>query len=140
MCLGHLHRELESGTFVFASGGQLNFAARVLDDLLTNGQAHADTILIVISGALHFTEHLKKLGELVFAQTTPFVDHLDVQVLVFEVIAGQYSDGFTMREFEGVFGQVDQDLLQPCLIAHQQLRHLQLLASLVAHRLDLVDT
>ena len=121
----HSHLKLECWALVLPLGAHFNVSITFLQNLLAYIEAHAETIRVeLLLGALNHTEHMEQFLQLVLLDALSCVDDVDVQALLWVIVSCPDRNAAIVRELQGVFRQIDQNLLQSYLISFEKLRQM----------------
>ena len=124
--LFHLHRESEGDSFIFPVGYHVQLSATLGNNLATDGQSTANVLLFELPWLLDISQHLLHLAILIFISFFPGVDDWDLKYSFPGVETHDNLNGLIRCEFQRVFDQIYQYLLQSYLITYESLRYLSI--------------
>lgn len=113
-------RESERATFLDAFGEYLNSSFVQMHEVLADHETHAYTFTVHVSSAEQLAKLLEQLTHLIMLDAFACVDDVDVEHLILGVKRDNYPDLALSREFERIFDQIDQNLLQAHLVTDQE--------------------
>ena len=102
----------------------MDFSATRLNDSPADVKTHAESFWVHNLGTFEFSKSLEKLVHFFICYTLSCVGHLNLELFILIVISCDYFDFALESEFEGVLGQIDQDLLEADLITVKHGREL----------------
>ena len=115
---GHWYLEEERSTLVLSLREHLNLPATILYDFLADCESHAESVWVWIFGALYLPKQSEQPLHLIQLNSLARVADLHLQLLAIVVVGSLNRDVPLVSEFKRVFSEVDEDLLQPDLVAN----------------------
>lgn len=132
----HLHGEDNHGALVDTFRTDLNLAVARLDDAPTYRQAKPDAFLVELVRVVQLTESNEQALYVLRSDALSRVVDLHDQHVIEVVERVNYFDQALVCVLQGVFDQVDEDLLEPDFVALETLKRYFLPRGHVSYILD----
>ena len=115
----HLHAELEGGAEVLTRRVAAYLTSALINDQLADGQAHADTLNVVLSCPSQLAEELEELVYIVCMDSATLIYHTHAKKCLDFVVEGFKRHWLLVAELESVLRQVNEYLLEANLISDE---------------------
>ena len=119
----HLHCEDEGASLVLTLRLDFNKAFISFNDTFANHETHADAFRVLASCPFQFSKHVKQRGHLRFGDTSPRVNHVNLQHLLHFIVGSKNFNSSMPSKLQRILDQIDQDLLQAHDISVEHLGH-----------------